>query len=72
MQRYYSHVEMLFSPDLFVVGGGISKDWEEFGPLLNLRTPIVPAKLLNKAGIIGAAIAAEEAVKHPDTLAKKD
>ncbi|MDF1487528.1 polyphosphate--glucose phosphotransferase [Tessaracoccus caeni] len=71
LQRYYSHVEMLLSPDLFVVGGGISKDWEQFGPLLRLKTPIVPAQLLNKAGIIGAAIAAEEAVKHPDQLAHK-
>lgn len=71
LQRYYSHVEMLFSPDLFVVGGGVSKDWEQFGPLLNLKTPIVPAALQNKAGIIGAAIAAEEAVEHPDQLATK-
>ena len=55
LQRYYSHVEMLFSPELFIVGGGISKSHEQFLPLLNLRTPIVPAKLLNKAGIMGAA-----------------
>lgn len=55
LQRYYSHVEMLFSPELFIVGGGVSKSHEKFLPLLNLRTPIVPAKLLNKAGIMGAA-----------------
>ena len=58
LQRYYSHVEMLFSPDLFVVGGGISKKHEKFLPLLDLRTPIVPAALLNTAGIVGAAYAA--------------
>ncbi|MEO7061309.1 MAG: polyphosphate--glucose phosphotransferase [Lapillicoccus sp.] len=61
LQRYYSVVEALFSPDLFVVGGGISKDAEQFLPLLTLRTPIIPAILQNKAGIIGAARLAAEA-----------
>lgn len=55
LQRYYSHVEMLFSPDLFVVGGGVSKNHAKFMPLLDLKTPMVPAKLLNTAGIAGAA-----------------
>lgn len=55
LQRYYSHLEFLFSPDLFVVGGGVSKSADEFLPLLQLATPIVPAKLRNNAGIIGAA-----------------
>ncbi|MFW6597956.1 polyphosphate--glucose phosphotransferase [Propionibacteriaceae bacterium Y2011] len=55
LQRYYEVVEFLFSPDLFVVGGGVSRDADEFLPLLKLRTPIVPAKLRNTAGIIGAA-----------------
>lgn len=55
LQRYYSHVEMLLSPELFIVGGGVSKSHEKFLPLLDLRTPIIPAKLLNKAGIMGAA-----------------
>lgn len=59
LQRYYEVVEFLFSPDLFVVGGGISKDSEKFLPLLKLRTPIIPAKLLNTAGIVGAAFLAE-------------
>ncbi len=55
LQRYYSHLEFLFSPDLFVVGGGVSKSADLFLPLLHLDTPIVPAKLRNNAGIIGAA-----------------
>lgn len=55
LQRYYSHLEMLFSPELFIVGGGVSKSYEKFLPLLDLRTPIVPAQLFNKAGIMGAA-----------------
>jgi polyphosphate glucokinase len=55
LQRYYSHLEALLWPDLFVVGGGVSKKSDRFLPLLDLRTPIVPARLENRAGIIGAA-----------------
>jgi polyphosphate glucokinase len=47
--------ERLFSPDLFIVGGGISKQWQEFLPKLNLRAEIVPALKRNNAGILGAA-----------------
>lgn len=65
LQPYYAHLEMLFSPDLFVVGGGVSKDSEKFLPLLELRTPIVPAAMRNRAGIIGAALAAADANDHP-------
>ncbi|GAB3044271.1 ROK family protein [Parafrigoribacterium mesophilum] len=55
LQAYYSHLEFIFSPDLFIVGGGVSKNSEEFLPLLSLRTPIVPATLRNNAGILGGA-----------------
>ncbi|MDQ1547463.1 MAG: polyphosphate glucokinase [Actinomycetota bacterium] len=55
LQRYYETLEFLLSPDLFVVGGGVSKSYEEFLPLLTLRTKIVPATLRNNAGILGAA-----------------
>jgi polyphosphate glucokinase len=55
-----SHVEALFSPDLFIVGGGVSKDADRWVPLLNLQTPVRPAQLLNNAGIVGAAMAAVE------------
>jgi len=55
LQRYYSHVEFLLNPDLFVVGGGVSENHEKFMPLLKLKTPMIPAKLLNTAGIVGAA-----------------
>lgn len=58
LQRYYTALENLLWPDLIVVGGGVSKDSEEFLPLLDLRTPIIPARLKNKAGIIGAAVLA--------------
>jgi polyphosphate glucokinase len=55
LQLFYSTLERLFSPDLFVVGGGVSKEYEQFLPLLSLRTPIVPAQHFNNAGILGAA-----------------
>jgi len=55
LQKYYSMLEFLFSPDLFVVGGGVSKNAHDFLPLLSLKTPIIPAVHLNNAGIIGAA-----------------
>lgn len=55
LQRYYSHLEFLFHPDLFIVGGGVSKHADEFLPLLSLDTPIVAAAHRNNAGILGAA-----------------
>ena len=55
LQIYYSTLEKLFTPDLFIVGGGVSKSHEQFLPLLKLKTEIVPAALQNSAGIIGAA-----------------
>lgn len=62
LQPYYTYVENLFWPDLFVVGGGISRKSDKFLPYLRLRTPIVAAELRNNAGIVGAAaVAADQA-----------
>jgi polyphosphate glucokinase len=58
VQRYLRHVEQLFQPDLMIIGGGVSKKSEKFLPLIEVRTPVVPAALQNNAGIIGAALAA--------------
>jgi polyphosphate glucokinase len=55
LQLYYSELEKLFTPTLLVVGGGVSKEYENFLPLLTLRAPIVPAQHFNNAGILGAA-----------------
>jgi polyphosphate glucokinase len=60
VEAYMQHVERLFTPDLFVVGGGVSKAADKWVPLLDLKTPVKPAQLLNDAGIVGAAIAALE------------
>jgi polyphosphate glucokinase len=62
LQKYYTALEFLLSPDLFVVGGGVSKSYEEFLPLLKLRTKIIPAQLRNNAGILGAASLAVDRV----------
>ncbi|MCB0911226.1 MAG: ROK family protein [Propionibacteriaceae bacterium] len=66
LQRYYETVEALFWPDLFVVGGGVSKASDKFLPKLKLHAPIVPAHLRNRAGIIGAAWLAADAASHPE------
>ena len=58
LDRYLSVMEKLFWPDLFIVGGGISKEHESFLPLLTINTPVIPAQQFNEAGIIGAALAA--------------
>jgi polyphosphate glucokinase len=71
LQKYYGALEFLLSPDLFVVGGGVSKSYEEFIPLLKLRTKIVPATLRNNAGILGAASLAVEKVAAAKKPARK-
>ena len=60
LTTYYRHLEALFSPDLIVVGGGVSKHADSFLPLVDIETRIVPATLRNKAGIVGAALWATE------------
>jgi polyphosphate glucokinase len=57
--EYLNTLERLFWPDLFILGGGVSKVSEKFIPLLQLRTEVVPAVLLNQAGIVGAALYAD-------------
>ncbi len=59
VRKYLAHLEMLFSPQLFVIGGGVSRKAEKFLPLIEgVRAEIVPARLQNNAGIVGAAMAA--------------
>jgi polyphosphate glucokinase len=58
LNKYLSTMENLFWPNLFIIGGGISKESEKYLPLLTIETPIVTAQLLNEAGIVGAALGA--------------
>ncbi|MEO8228792.1 MAG: polyphosphate--glucose phosphotransferase [Chloroflexota bacterium] len=53
-------IDRLFSPRLFILGGGVSKNPDKFIPFLTVRVPVVPAQLRNDAGTIGAAMFAAE------------
>ncbi len=66
VQRYLTHVENLFWPDLMIIGGGVSKRSDKFLPLIDVRTRVVPAELLNNAGIVGAALVAAAAAGRED------
>ncbi|MEU7024887.1 polyphosphate--glucose phosphotransferase [Streptomyces sp. NPDC046203] len=62
LQKYLAHVEMLFSPELFIIGGGVSRKADKFLPLIEgIDAEIIPAQLQNNAGIVGAAMAARTA-----------
>jgi polyphosphate glucokinase len=62
VEDYMQHMEALMSPDLFIIGGGISKQSDKFVPLLKgIRAKIVPAGMLNDAGIVGAAMSTASA-----------
>jgi polyphosphate glucokinase len=68
VDEYLQHIEALLSPNLIIVGGGISKDADKWVPrLTGIRARIVPAVLLNNAGIVGAAMAAMPDSVVPDT-----
>jgi len=60
LNKYLTAMEKLFWPDLFIIGGGISKQHEKYLPLLTIEAPVVPAQFLNEAGIVGAALAAKD------------
>lgn len=57
LSKYLNAMENLFWPDLFIIGGGISKEHTKYLPLLTVKTPVVPAQMRNEAGIVGAALA---------------
>ncbi len=59
VNEYLCKVHELLRPDLIVVGGGASNQYEKFSPCFTVDTEVVPAKMRNKAGIIGAALAAQ-------------
>lgn len=54
--EYLGWLERLFWPDLFILGGGTSKLANKFMPYLKLKAEVLPARLLNQAGIVGAAL----------------
>ena len=67
MSRFLDKMDILFSPDLYIIGGGVSKKHEKFFPALKTSTPVIPAALRNHAGIIGAALAASVLLEDADS-----
>ncbi len=62
VSEYLEYLESLITPDLFIIGGGVSRHYQKFFPYLKCKTEIVPAQLRNRAGIVGAALAARELI----------
>jgi polyphosphate glucokinase len=59
VNEYLGMLDMLFSPDLIILGGGVSKKYGKYLHLLQTQASVVPAHLLNNAGIVGAALVAK-------------
>ena len=59
--RYLSHVDFVFNPDLIVLGGGLTKHWEFYRHCIDDGLPVVPATMGNSAGVVGAALVASAA-----------
>jgi len=55
LHKVLKHIELLFSPDCVIIGGGISKSFEQYGSLLKIKAEVIPANMKNNAGITGAA-----------------
>lgn len=58
LNTYFQHIDALFSPDLIIIGGGVSKKHEKFLQHIDVNAKVVPAQLRNEAGIVGAAVTA--------------
>jgi polyphosphate glucokinase len=71
LNEYLGRVDALFSPDLIILGGGVSKKAEKFLPFINARPRVVAATLHNDAGIVGAALRAAEVQKVPPPRAPR-
>lgn len=71
LQTYYATIEHLFSPDIIIIGGGVSEKFKKYGPLLNLKAKVMPAKLRNLAGIVGAAYFAANEQKEKNSISRR-
>ncbi len=63
VNEYLNYLDAIFTPALFIFGGGISKRWKDFNEFFDVRARVVHAELKNNAGIVGAALAAYEATQ---------
>ena len=57
MNKVLNHIEFILAPDHFILGGGISKKFHKYSEYLKTEATLEPAKMLNNAGIVGAALA---------------
>jgi polyphosphate glucokinase len=64
LQEYFDMVELLLWPDLIIIGGGVSRRADRFIPRLRLRAKVIPARLRNEAGLVGAALHAAEKARR--------
>ncbi|MGB5323610.1 polyphosphate--glucose phosphotransferase [Lutimonas sp.] len=62
LNKYFQHIELILSPDLFIIGGGASKKLHKFKDQIHIRAKMIPAENKNEAGIIGAAVGAFDEV----------
>ena len=62
LNKYFKHIELILSPDLFIIGGGASSKIHKFKDEITINTPIIPAENQNEAGIIGAAMGAYDGI----------
>lgn len=60
LNKFFTQVERLFSPEVIIIGGGVSRKHEKFFPYLETQAKLLPAELRNQAGIIGAACRSAE------------
>jgi len=63
LNKYFKHIELILSPDLFIIGGGASSKIHKFKDEITINTPIIPAENQNEAGIIGAAMGAYDGIR---------
>jgi len=63
LNKYFKHIELILSPDLFIIGGGASSKIHKFRDEITINTPIIPAENQNEAGIIGAAMGAYDGIR---------
>lgn len=67
VSEFLDMMDTLFSPDLYIIGGGVSKKHEKYFEYIKTTTPVLPAKMRNEAGIIGAALAAADLLTDAKT-----
>ncbi|MCC7365166.1 MAG: ROK family protein [Dehalococcoidia bacterium] len=60
LNEFIDRVDEAVAPDLVIIGGGVSSEAHRYLPLIKSRPLVLPARLRNDAGIVGAAVYAAE------------